>query len=90
MEIEILESGKDSVEFRLKGERHTFPQLLKYQLLKDPKVEFASYKLNHPHDKDSIFVIKTKGKAPKTALLDASKKIAEEAKDFKKCLKSVK
>ena len=90
MEIEVMENKKESIEFRIKGERHTFPQLLKFHLLKDPKVEFASYKLNHPHDKDSIFALKTKGKSPKTALLDASKKIAEEAKDFKKCLKSVK
>lgn len=89
MEIEVLESKKEFLEFKLKGERHTFPQLLKYYLLKDPKVEFASYKLSHPHDKDSLFVLKTKGKAPKKALLDANKKISNEASEFKKCLKAL-
>ena len=89
MEIEVLKSEKESIEFRLKGERHTYPQLLKYWLLKDPKVEFASFKLSHPRDPDSLFIVKTKGKSPKKALLEANKKVAEEASDFKKCLKAV-
>jgi len=90
MEIEILQNEKEMVEFRLKGERHTFPQLLKYYLLKDPKVEFASYKLKHPQDNDSLFILKTKGKTPKAALQDASKKIKEHAAEFKKNLKALK
>lgn len=90
MEIEILQNKKELLEFKLKGERHTFPNLLKYYLLKDPKVEFASYKLSHPHDNDSLFILKTKGKTPKAALTDASKKIKEHASDFKKSLKTLK
>jgi len=90
MEIEILKNEKETLEFKIIGERHTFPQLLKYFLLKDAKVEFASYKLEHPHNPDSLFLLKTKGKAPKTALSDAAKKIADEASDFKKSLKAIK
>ncbi|MEM0359925.1 MAG: DNA-directed RNA polymerase subunit L [Candidatus Diapherotrites archaeon] len=89
MELEILQNEKETLEFKLKGERHTFPLLLKYYLLKDPEVEFASYKLNHPHDKDSLFLLKTKGKNPKKALLEANKRIAEEAAEFTKCLKAL-
>jgi len=89
MEIEVLESKKESIEFRLKGERHTFPQLLNHFLLKDPKVEFSSYKLNHPKDNDSLMIVKTKGKDPKKALVDAAKKVAEEATEFKKSLKAL-
>jgi len=89
MEIEVLVSKKEFVEFRLKGERHTFPQLLKHFLLKDPKVEFASYKLNHPRDHDSLIVVKTKGKDPKKALTDAAKKVSDEAAEFKKSLKAL-
>ena len=90
MEIDVLESKKELLEFRIKGERHTFPQLLRYHLLRDPKVEFASYKLNHPHDPDSVFIVKTKGKSPKAAVLEANKKISAEAAEFKKCVRSVK
>lgn len=90
MKIEILQNEKELLEFRLKGERHTFPNLLKYYLLKDPKVEFASYKLRHPQDSDSLFILKTKGKTPKAALTEAAKKIKEHASEFNKSLKALK
>jgi len=43
--------------------------------LKDSKVEFAAYKLEHPMDADSKFIIRTNGKTPKKALEDAIKSI---------------
>lgn len=87
MEIEVLESSKEHIEFKLKGERHTFPELLKHYLLKNPDVEFASYKLEHPFDKDCIFILKVKKGSPVQALRDANKEIADEIDDFKKKLK---
>lgn len=87
MEIEVLSKTKDSIEFRLKGERHTFPQLLRNALLKDSKVEFAAYKLEHPHDTDSFFALKTDGKDPKKALEEACKTLDEELEEFKKEVK---
>ena len=35
MELEIIKSDKNSLEFYLEGERHTFPNLLKSRLLED-------------------------------------------------------
>ncbi len=87
MEIEILKNEKDLLEFKIAGEKHTFPALLKNQLLKDSKVEFASYKLNHPMDKNSFFIVKTKGKTPKKALEDAVKNLNSLLTDLKKNLK---
>ena len=84
MELEVLRHEKNMLEFRLKGERHTFPNLLRNELLKDPKVEFAAYKLNHPMDSDSMLVLKTKGKTPKKALQDAVKRIDSLLSEFKR------
>ena len=87
MEIEVLKEGKNGVEFVLKGERHTFTNLLRSALLKDSKVAFAAYKLHHPFDKDAMFVLKTNGKAPKKALVDALKGIDTDLIDFDKEVK---
>lgn len=87
MEIELLRAEKDLLEFKIKGERHTYPQLLKYYLLKNPDVAFAAYKLEHPLDKDSIFIVRVKKGTPLQALKDANKEIIAEIDDFADKLK---
>ncbi len=87
MEIEVLSEKKNEVEFMIRGERHTFPGLLRDALLKDSAVEFAAYKLKHPFDKDSQFVVRTSGKTPKKALQDALKKIEAELDEFSENMK---
>jgi len=84
VELKELKKTKDTLEFKLLGERHTFPQLLKKELLKDSNVEFVSYKLRHPFDKDSTFIVKVKKGNPKTALSEAAKRIGKEADSFSK------
>ncbi len=87
MEIEVNKEGKNSVEFVIKGERHTFPNLLRSALLKDSKVKFAAYKLHHPTDNQAQFALSTEGKTPKKALSDALKRIDADLSDFKKEVK---
>ena len=87
MQIEVLSEKKNELEFVLKGERHTFPNLLRSALLEDSDVQFAAYKLNHPFDSDSQFIVKTKGKTAKKALSDALKKIDSDLSEFKKAFK---
>lgn len=82
MEIKVLNKEKNSLEFKLIGERHTLPALLKKQLLKDSSVEFASYKLEHPFDNDAMFFLRTKGKTPAKALQDASNALKKDLKNF--------
>ena len=89
MELQVLSKSKDSLEFKIIGERHTLPALLKSFLLEDPKVEFASYKLEHPLDADSIFVVKTQGKTPQKALEDAVKAVNKELEQFKSSVKKI-
>lgn len=87
MEIEIIKNQQNHAEFLIKGERHTLPNLLRSRLLMDKSVVFAAYKLNHPLDNNSVFVLKTKGKAAKKALQDACKKIDGELGELRKELK---
>ena len=75
MEIEVVKNEKKVLEFKLKGERHTFPGLLVDKLQNSSDVEFAAYKLEHPKDKESIIVLRTKSKAPKTVLTQVNKEL---------------
>ncbi len=83
MEIQFIKKAANHVEFKLVGETHTFANLLKSQLVNDSHVEFVAYKLEHPMDKDALFVLKTKGKTAKSVLVEASKRLHEELGDLK-------
>ena len=87
MEIEILENKKDSLEFIVKGERHTFSNILREALLQDSKIEFASYKLEHPFDNEVKFFVKTDGKTASKAISDALGLIETNLNDFEEAVK---
>ena len=90
MELEIKKSSANELLFLMKGERHTFTNLLRETLLKDSTVIFAAYSLPHPLGPDAEFVVKTKGKTAKKALADALKCIEKELSDFEKAFKLAK
>jgi DNA-directed RNA polymerase subunit L len=88
MKLEVISKEKSLLEFKLLGERHTVPNLLKSKLVDSKDVEFVSYKLNHPLDEDSIFVLRTvKGKDPVKVLNSAVKEIQSELDEFSKKVK---
>jgi DNA-directed RNA polymerase subunit L len=84
LELEVKEAKKDHLEFIIKGERHTLPNLLKTRLLKEADVKFVAYSLKHPLDKDARFILKTEKQEAKKVLLDACKEIVTELEDFEK------
>mgnify|MGYP001585914059 FL=1 len=86
MEIQFIKKQANAIEFKLMGETHTFANLLKSHLVDDPNVEFVAYKLEHPMDKDALFVLKTKGKPAKTVLMDAAKRLQEDLKELQGAL----
>ncbi len=82
MELKVLKNEAHEIEFLMKGQRHTYPQLLRQRLLEDSDVSFVAYKLPHPLDNDCRFILKTKGKSAKKALEDAVKKIGKDLDAF--------
>ncbi len=82
MKMEVIKNEKEMAEFRLEGERHSFPNLLRSKLLENKGVEYVSYVLDHPLDKSARFVIKTSGKTPKKALEEAAKEIESDLEEF--------
>ena len=90
MDIEVKKSTANELHFVMKGERHTFSNLLRETLLQDSSVTFAAYTLPHPLGPDCEFVVKTKGKTAKKALADATKKVEKKLAEFEKAFKAAK
>jgi DNA-directed RNA polymerase subunit L len=80
MEIEVKKEDKKEIEFLLKGEGHSFSQMLVSQLLKNPDVESAQYKIDHPLLGNLTFYVRTKKSSPREALKKAAKEIHREIK----------
>jgi len=84
MEINILEESGKRMMFELKGENHSFCNVLKEALWKVKGVEVASYRIEHPLVGVPKFLIETKGIEPREALKKALTEVKKLSKDFKK------
>jgi DNA-directed RNA polymerase subunit L len=85
MELNILKSQKDEIEFEI--ESLTLAEILRVYLNKDSAVTFAAWKRDHP-TKKPVMLVKTKGKTAKKAIDDAVSAITKDLDkletDFKK------
>lgn len=85
MEIKVLKSSKEEIEFQI--ESLTLAEILRVYLNKDSSVSFAAWKREHITEKP-IVLVKTKGKAAKKAISDAvsalTKDLEKVEEDFKK------
>jgi len=85
MELNILKSSKEEIQFEI--ESLTIAEVLRVYLNKDSSVTFVAWKREHPTEKP-IFLVKTKGKTAKKAIVDAvaliNKNLDKVSADFKK------
>lgn len=86
MEIKVLKKTPDELKIEVKGETHTFCNVLHKVLLEDKTIEMAGYDIRHPLISNPTFYIHTKeGRKPETALKDAAKEIQKRTKEFRSC-----
>ena len=78
MQLKFIEDKKNSMVVELIGEEHTFPSLLCWALLQNPKVTVAVYDVPHPLVGTPRVYIKTKTETPRAALKKALKLIQKE------------
>ena len=78
MELKFIEDRKNSMVVELIGEEHTFPGLLCWALLQNPKVTVAVYDVPHPLVGTPRVYVKTNGEAPRAAIKKALKLIQKE------------
>ncbi len=88
MEIKVLKKTSNELKIEIKGEGHTFCNVLQKALLENATVEMAGYNIEHPLISNPTVYVRTKGKEkPKAVLLDAAKKVQKQSKEFKKSFK---
>ncbi len=83
MKIRILERNEGSMKFEVIGEGHTFCNLLRDFLIRNPDVEFAAYRIDHPLVSNPVFYLKTKESKPEDALKKAAEEIIKALEAFK-------
>lgn len=82
MEIEVLESSKNRLKFKIKGETHTFCNMLNEELWNDKDVKAAGYRIEQSLEDEPVFILETESKDPKKTLLEATSRLRKEFKDF--------
>ena len=82
MELKVA-GAKNKIEVDLIGEDHTFCNLLRENLQKDPDVVYAAYNISHPYVAEPKLTVETKGKKkPKDAILNAAEAIRKDNNEF--------
>ena len=87
MDLEVLKSEDTFLEFIMKGERHTIPNLLKARLAGNPEVSFVAYDLAHPSSSDAKFVLRTRKASARKVLLQACTDLEKELSDLASVIK---
>ena len=91
MKLKILENKKNKMVLEIKGETHTFCNVLKKELWNDKHVKLAAYNISHPFVGKPTLVVETdSAETPKKALLEASKRLQKGFDKFKSEFSKVK
>ena len=83
MEFIVIEETKSKLVFELKGETHTFCNLLKKELQNHKDVKLVSYRIDHPLIGIPRFIMETKSE-PRKILKAALSALSKKADEFKK------
>ena len=82
MELNTLQKTKTKLRLEIKGEDHTFVNILKKELYNDKAVKYAGYKIEHAHIGIPELIMETEGKDPKKVLLDAVSRLKKIDKEL--------
>jgi len=83
VEVKILEMGENYVKLLVKGEDHTYLNLLQHYLLEDESVVMAKYHIPHPLTGEPELFVRTDGsKSPLEAIREANDKIIKACEEL--------
>ncbi|MCX8172883.1 MAG: DNA-directed RNA polymerase subunit L [Archaeoglobaceae archaeon] len=75
--IKIIELGKDYVKLMVKGEDHTYLNLLQHYLSKDKRTVLVRYNIPHPLVDEAELYLRTDGSNPIEVLKKANGSIVK-------------
>ncbi|TDA27820.1 MAG: DNA-directed RNA polymerase subunit L [Archaeoglobi archaeon] len=82
--IKIVEIGKDYVKLIVKGEDHTYLNLLQHYLSKDDRTVLVRYNIPHPLVGEPELYLRVKDSNPLDVLKKANETIAKVCEDLYK------
>jgi DNA-directed RNA polymerase subunit L len=83
MKVKVIDKTDTEIRIEIGDESHTLLNSLKTLLLNDPRVELATYHIEHPTITEPILYVKTMDVDPIVAIKDASDSLVEVFKEFK-------
>ena len=86
MKLVVLEKANEKMVLEVRGETHTFLNLLRENSWKSGSKQ-ASYMTEHPYLSEPKFILRSKN--PKKILDDAAQKIIDQTKEFEREFKRV-
>ena len=89
MELTAESKSKTKAILWIKGEDHTFCNLLRDELWNEKDVITSGYNIKHPLVATPKFIAETKSGDVTTALENAAKSIKKKASDFEKSFKKM-
>lgn len=90
MELNPLENSKNKLRLEIKGEDHTFVNLLRKELWADKSVKTAGYHIEHTQTSPPTLILETKDKTPIKALTDAVSRLKKQTKELFSLFKEIK
>lgn len=87
MELNVLESEKGMLKLEIKGEDHTFCNIVRKELWQDKNTDIAGYSIKHSLVSNPVLVVESND--PKKSLIQTVKRLKNQNDDFLKEFKSL-
>ncbi|MEK6839459.1 MAG: DNA-directed RNA polymerase subunit L [Nanoarchaeota archaeon] len=89
MELVPLEQSKNRLKIEIRGEDHSFCNILKKEVWHDKNVDIGGYTVEHSLVSQPVFVVQVKNGEAKKTLLDAVDRLKKLTKDLREQFKTL-
>ena len=89
MEINVLENTKNRLRFEVKGEGHSFCNIIKSELWNQKNVEIAGYHIEHSLVSEPVIVAQSEKGDTKKIILDAVEDLHKKNKSLREAFKKI-
>jgi len=80
--VKQLRLDEKMIEIVIEGEGHTFLNILTKIIQENPNVNFAAYRIDHPHISHPRLVVSVNEETPLEAIMEATKQLEEKSQEF--------
>jgi len=89
MEISVIENTKNRLRLEVKGEGHSFCNIIKSELWNQKNVEIAGYHIEHNLVSEPVIVVQSEKGDTKKIVLDAVEGLRKKNKSLREAFKKI-